>query len=1013
MSIFPGSISNPAPSTRAASHSGDHSPSLRASHIHTPTPQYSPPPDEYLRKVHWGSPEFFSQAQSQEGEQKAPTEVKGEALPQDQSQQEEEEEGWNGQGRESVLAVTAMKGQVGCCYYDGQAGKLFFLEDQRDSASWDLTNIVLEQLLPSTVLTSANADSNFLTSLQETLASLPVSSTSSSSGLSTSDSNPSVHLEYRPPREFYAGQGRNALTQLQVVEGGIYEAEERGTMGEESAGDSSGDESEKISGSGGRRDAYEFGRRKKGRRGGERAGDLQGDRARRNGVLRLESFLNGLGASPLTLGCAGALLGHISRSMSGAGELEVDGGLSVAGIELMHLDKVMHINSDALASLQIFTDESHASMHSAKTKEGILNIARTPLGRLLMRNWFLRPSLELEVIEARHAAVECFLRSENQHVADAIQANFRTVKNAPKKIRTLANGRGGIPDWQTVWQFLYSAIMIRDAALSLVHRRGVEVVERLLASFDADKFKALGNMMNDVIDWEESSLAGRVSVKSGIDPGLDELRRTYAGLPSLLSRVADEIGCEIPPDFSATLSVVYFPQLGYLINIPYSDGVTDPERCEAIGWQFQFVTEQFAYFKSDKCTDLDRHLGDIHSFILDKEIEIFQSLLSHLLDQEADILATCDVLAELDCLLAFAEAARLYHWNRPNMTEEPVCRIIGGRHPLVELCVDSFVKNDLALRGGQGAAWGAQEDVKPDLEALDEPEYLDPNRSMLIVTGANYSGKSIFLKQIALITFMAHLGSFVPAERAQIGITDRILTRVSTRESITRGSSAFMIDLQQISFALRNATARSLLIIDEYGKGTESDDGAGLFCAVMEHLISRGEDTPRIAVATHFHSEAEISVHSHIFANSFISKSLPISYAHMEILIHDSTNGSSVASSADSNLTYLYRLRPSLALTSHAAACASQFGIPSTILNRANSISTALLKFDIDSILNEALTEEEEAELKEGEVVGRRLLEWEMGDEEWGDEEVGREEVRRKLEWVLGIEDKEDEAGGE
>jgi DNA mismatch repair protein MSH5 len=135
---------------------------------------------------------------------------------------------------------------------------------------------------------------------------------------------------------------------------------------------------------------------------------------------------------------------------------------------------------------------------------------------------------------------------------------------------------------------------------------------------------------------------------------------------------------------------------------------------------------------------------------------------------------------------------------------------------------------------------------------------------MLVLTGPNYSGKSVYLKQVALIVYMAHVGSFVPADSAKIGLTDKILSRVTTRETVSRTQSAFMIDLQQISLALSLATRRSLLIIDEFGKGTESSDGAGLACAVMEYLLSLGPERPKVVGATHFHGESLSSLCEHL-----------------------------------------------------------------------------------------------------------------------------------------------------
>lgn len=173
----------------------------------------------------------------------------------------------------------------------------------------------------------------------------------------------------------------------------------------------------------------------------------------------------------------------------------------------------------------------------------------------------------------------------------------------------------------------------------------------------------------------------------------------------------------------------------------------------------------------------------------------------------------------------------------------------------------SFIANDTSLRGGEAhgeVASDAGQGHGHENQALASSASChayahDSNPSMLILTGPNYSGKSVYLKQVALIVYMAHVGSFVPADAAKIGLTDKILSRVTTRETVSCFQSAFMIDLQQISIALSLATRRSLLIIDEFGKGTASSDGAGLACAVMEYLLNLGSERPKVIGATHFH----------------------------------------------------------------------------------------------------------------------------------------------------------------
>lgn len=186
---------------------------------------------------------------------------------------------------------------------------------------------------------------------------------------------------------------------------------------------------------------------------------------------------------------------------------------------------------------------------------------------------------------------------------------------------------------------------------------------------------------------------------------------------------------------------------------------------------------------------------------------------------------------------------------------------------LQELTVSSYVPNNTYLAGGTGCdtpagdprIGHATEERVPLSASTRHGRTCENSPSMLVLTGPNYSGKSVYLKQVALIVFMAHVGSFVPAESATVGLTDKILSRVTTRETVSRMQSAFMLDLQQISLALSLATRRSLLIIDEFGKGTESSDGAGLACAVLEHLLGLGTESPKVVAATHFHGEQQFS----------------------------------------------------------------------------------------------------------------------------------------------------------
>ena len=235
------------------------------------------------------------------------------------------------------------------------------------------------------------------------------------------------------------------------------------------------------------------------------------------------------------------------------------------------------------------------------------------------------------------------------------------------------------------------------------------------------------------------------------------------------------------------------------------------------------------------------------------------------------------------------------------------------RHPLQELTVPSFVANDTFLVGGTSGDRPHKTSQRSNespvrVSQVESVAGTTQGPSMLMMTGPNYSGKSVYLKQIALIVYMAHVGCFVPAEKAVIGLTDKILTRITTRETVSKIQSAFMIDLQQVALAISLATPRSLVIIDEFGKGTESSgmyglqsefqalmlalDGAGLACGVFEHFIELDEERPKVLGATHFHE---------IFENGFLGPRPSLAFGHMQVRVEIE------AADVEDQVTYLYK----------------------------------------------------------------------------------------------------------
>lgn len=347
------------------------------------------------------------------------------------------------------------------------------------------------------------------------------------------------------------------------------------------------------------------------------------------------------------------------------------------------------------------------------------------------------------------------------------------------------------------------------------------------------------------------------------------------------------------------------------------------------------------------------------------------------LEHEVALATASDICGDLDSLLALALGAEKYKMSAPHMTAANVIQIEGGRHPLQELVVPSFIANDTLLLGGLG-------DEEDDRSIITDQMRDLP--SVMVMTGPNHSGKSVYLKQVALIVFLAHIGSYVPADRACIGLTDCLLTRIATRESVSRNESAFAIDLKQAAFSVNFATRRSLILIDEFGKGTNSVDGAGLVTALIDHFVNLGDEAPKVLAATHF---------LEIFEHGFLPIAPRLIFTHMEVRVD------SEAENSEDKVVYLFRLTPGHSKSSFGSSCAAMNGVDEAVVKRADAIGLLLARGEDLRAACARLTEGETERLEQAEVVARDFLEIDLSASSDDRDPASQSSIREQLRAVL------------
>ncbi|KAJ4394254.1 hypothetical protein N0V93_003471 [Gnomoniopsis smithogilvyi] len=645
-------------------------------------------------------------------------------------------------------------------------------------------------------------------------------------------------------------------------------------------------------------------------------------------------------------------------------------------------DQTNSCGQDALASLQILGSENHPN-HMNQGPDGSKSGAKESLslyglfhvlthtfqGKVKLRQMFLRPSVDLDLIHERQRTIAVFLRPENNADIIHICKTLRKVKNIKNHILQLKSGvnlPGGPAaaqrsTWATLQAFSAYTIDLREAVRKLKGAERLAITSAVVDGVSPNVLRRVGERIATTIDFQQSKEARRMCVLPDVDPQLDELKRNYDGLENFLNDVAAHLIAEIPE--WARLYVkncIFYPQIGFLTVVSLDPetgrGKYEGEGVDGDAWESMFVTDGDIYCKNKRMRELDTQYGDLYCMIVDREIEIVHELGVEILGHEQALATASDLCGDLDSLLALALGADKYRLTAPQMTSANVIHIQGGRHPLQELVVPSFIANDTLLLGGLGDEQDDRSIITDEMRDLP---------SVMVMTGPNHSGKSVYLKQVALIVFLAHIGAFVPADAACIGLTDRLLTRIATRESVSRNESAFAIDLKQAAFSINLATRRSLILLDEFGKGTNSMDGAGLVTALLHHFVNLGDEAPKVLAATHFHE---------IFEQSYLRDAPRLSLAHMDVRVDFE------AEDSDDQVICLFRLAAGRSTSSFGGRCAAMNGVDGAVVQRADAIALLLARGEDLRAACARLTEQETERLEKAELIARDFLEMDFSN---------------------------------
>ncbi len=589
------------------------------------------------------------------------------------------------------------------------------------------------------------------------------------------------------------------------------------------------------------------------------------------GVKELAGY--GLGGKNAAISAAGACLRYAQETQRAtAGH--------ISEIKYFESSDFMVLDAVTLRNLEIFESRGEKSKN---TLFGVVDECVTGMGSRLLRQWIARPSLKRSEIQTRLVAVS---ELSDSILREKLRFLMKEVSDLERLIGRLNFGTATPRDLVSLRRSIGQAPLVNETLAD---------ANSLLLQVLAENIHELPDIRDlidrSISDEPPTNPADGGVIRNGFDAELDELRNISVSAKQIIAAFEEQ---ERERTGISNLKIRFNNVFGYYIEISKGNigkVPDDYERRQTLANAERYTTPQLKEWE-------EKVLG-AEEKILQIETELFKQVRAAVCEETRALQSTARALATLDCLCALSETAAKRNYVCPVLHDGDDIEIKSGRHPVVEASLgNSFIPNDLLLNNSTDR--------------------------MLIITGANMGGKSTVLRQIAIIQILGQIGSFVPASSARLPIVDRIWTRVGASDDLASGRSTFMVEMTETAAILHNATPRSLVLLDEIGRGTSTFDGLSIAWAVAEHLHNSPDHAAKTMFATHYHELTELA------------ENLP-----------GAKNYQLAATEKDGDVVFLHKLQPGKASKSYGIAVGKLAGLPLTVIERAKSVLEKLEKYEL------------------------------------------------------------------